>query len=151
VPEVIEPGGGGTTTIAYTLIAAVNTTRTTGDNSTQDVVFVTAMSKLYGVTFSWFVNPTSWNVDGGPPLIEEKTGQVNAIMQADHVLGFRTIQDQDLSRLLVNFGVITVGSQDGQVQDEVQVRMDQLGTPATFTAIANLWNTLQTIAGGTLV
>lgn len=151
MPEVIEPGGGSTATIDYTLIAAVPTTRVTGDNSTQDVISVTAKSQLFGVTYSWFVEPSSWNEDGGPPLIEEKTGQVNAIMQHAHVIGFRTVQDQDASRLLVNFGVITVGTQDGAIQDEVQVRMDQLGTPAAFGAIDATWNKLNAIAGGGLV
>lgn len=150
MPEVIEPGGGSVETIAYTLIAAVIAPRITGDNTTADVVVVTAMSQLYGVTYTWFVDPKNWTTDGGPPLIQEKTGQVNAIMAHAHVIGFRTVQDQDASRLLVNYAVITVGTSDGQIQDEVSVRMDSIGTPAAFGAIDSTWDRLNAIAGGGL-
>lgn len=150
MPEVIEPGGGSTATIDYTLIAAVTVPRVTGDNTVQDVVAVTVQSDLYGVTYSWFVEPTNWTVDGGPPLMQEKTGQVNAIMAADHVIGFRTVQDQDRSRLLRNYGVVTVGNDDGSIQDEVTIPMDSLGTPAAFGAIASTWAKLVAVSGGAL-
>jgi hypothetical protein len=150
MPEVIEPGGGSTATIDYTLIAAVKTPRVTGDNTVQDVIAVTAQSDLYGVTYSWFVEPENWTVDGGPPLIQEKTGQVNAIMQHAHVIGFRSQQDQDASRLLVNYGIVTVGNDDGSIQDEVSIRMDMLGTPAAFTAIDATWAKLVAVSGGAL-
>jgi hypothetical protein len=150
MPETIEPGGGSTATIDYTLVAAAPTSRVSGDNTIQDVIQVTATSSLYGVTYTWFVDPTSWTVDGGPPLIQEKTGQVNAIMEAPHVIGFRTVQDQDASRLLVNYAVVSVGATDGSVYDEVQIRMDSIGEPAAFGAIADTWKKLNAIAGGGL-
>lgn len=152
MPAVIQgEGGPSTSTIDYTLVAAAPTSRVAGDNTIQDVVQVTATSSLYGVTYTWFVEPKNWTTDGGPPLIQEKTGDVNAVMEADHVIGFRTVQDQNASRLLVNYAVITVGSQDGSVSDEVQVPMDHLNTPATFGAITSVWETLDKIAGGGLV
>lgn len=151
MPEVVEtaPGGSNSTT-AYTLVAAAPTSRVAGDNTIQDVISVTATSQLYGVTYTWFVTPKAWTTDGGPPLIELKTEQVNAIMEAPHVIGFRTVQDQDASRLLVNYAVISVGTADGAIYDEVQVRMDNLGSPAAFGAIESTWNRLNTISGGNL-
>lgn len=152
MPEVVETApGGDNSTSAYTLVAAAPTSRVAGDNTIQDVIQVTATSKLYGVTYTWFVEPAAWTTDGGPPLIELKTEQVNAIMGADHVIGFRTVQDQDASRLLVNYGVISVGTADGSIYDEVQVRMDAIGTTAAFGAIESTWARLNHIAGGGLV
>lgn len=151
MPEVITeaPGGSGAT-YAYTLVAAAPTSRIAGDNTIQDVIQVTAQSQLYGVTFTWFVEPKNWTTDGGPPLIQAKTEEVNAIMEAAHVIGFRTVQDQNASRLLVNYGVIEVGTSDGSIYDEVRVPMDQLNTPAAFAAIQDTWDRLNKISGGGL-
>lgn len=151
MPEVVEtaPGGSNSTT-AYTLVAAAPTSRVAGDNTIQDVIQVTATSQLYGVTYTWFVAPKAWTTDGGPPLIQVKTEQVNAIMAAPHVIGFRTVQEQDASRLLVNYAVISVGTDDGSIYDEVQVRMDQLGSTEAFGAIDATWKRLDTISGGNL-
>lgn len=151
MPEVIQgEGGASTATIAYTLVAAAPTSRVASDNTIQDVIQVTATSTEYAVTFTFFVTPQSWTTDGGPPLIQEKTGQVNAVMEAAHVQGFRTVQEQNASRLLVNYAVISVGTDDGLIYDEVQVEMDKLGTPAVFGAISATWDRLNTIAGGGL-
>lgn len=150
MPEVIEPGGGSTDTIAYTLVSAAPTSRVAGDNTVEDVIQVTATSQLYGVTYTWFVEPKNWTTDGGPPLIQEKTRDVNAIMEHDHVIGFRTVQDQNASRLLVNYAVISVGTSDGSIYDEVRVQMDAINTPAAFGAIDATWHRLNTIAGGGL-
>jgi hypothetical protein len=151
MPEVVqEAGGGSTASIAYALVAAAPTSRVASDNTIQDVIQVTATSILHGVTYTWFVTPQAWTTDGGPPLIQEKTGQVNAVMDADHVQGFRTVQEQNASRLLVNFAVIAVGTDDGLIYDEVQVEMDKLGTPAVFGAITATWDRLNHIAGGGL-
>ena len=37
--------------------------------------------------------------------------------------------------MLYNYGVITVGNDDGTITDTVRARMDQLNAPATFGAI----------------
>lgn len=151
MPEVVQDQGtSNTPTEAYNLIATQNQQRSTGEGTLQDVVLITAQSRLTGVTFSWYVTPAAFTTDGGPPLIQEKTGEVNAVMAAPHVQGFRTIQDQDASRLLVNYAIITVGTDDESITDEVQVRMDQINTPACFGAIAATWERLVAISGGAL-
>lgn len=150
MPEAPTDGGNSPAATAYTLVAAAPTSRVAGDNTVQEVISVTATSKKFGVTYTWFVNPTVWTAEGGPPLIALKTSQVNALMQADHVIGFRTVQDQDKSRLLVNYAVISVGTDDGSIYDEVRVRMDAIGTPAAFKAIADTWAKLNKIYGGGL-
>lgn len=126
----------------YRLIAAARTSRVKADNTVQDVVQVTAMSVLYLVTFTWFVEPQNWNLEAHDAIIGPMTANVNQVCSAPHVIGFRTVQDQDASRLLVNYGVITVGTDDGSIQDEVTVRMDQLNTAGTFAQIDAAWKVL---------
>lgn len=135
---------------AYNLIGAARTSRVTSDNTVQDIIQVTAQSQMFLVTFTWFVDPVHWKADGAPGLVGLKTTQVNAICGHDHVIGFRTTQDQDASRLLVNYAIITVGTDDGRIQDENSpdfhpVRMDQLGTPAPVAAADAMWHTLAAV------
>ena len=145
----INPDSGGTSPeeAAYTLVGAARTSRVVGDNNIQDVISVTAQSKMFLVTYTWFVDPANWNASGAPGIVGTKTAEVNVVCAHDHVIGFRTMQDQDASRLLVNYAIITVGTDDGGIQDENSpsyhpVRMDQLGTPAPFNAIDAVWGTL---------
>ena len=135
-------GGNAPASEAYELVAAARTSRVKADNTVQDVIQVTAMSKLYLVTFTWFVEPVDWNLEAHDAIIGPMTARVNEVCGAPHVIGFRTVQDQDASRLLVNYAVITVGTDDGSIQDEIQVRMDQVNSQATFAAIDATWNVL---------
>lgn len=120
---------------AYTLVAAARTSRVKADNTVQDIIQVTAMSNLYLVTYTWFVEPQAWNLEAHDAIIGPMTANVNEVCGYRNVIGFRTVQDQDASRLLVNYGVITVGTPDGSIQDETQVRMDHLNDVATFQQI----------------
>src|SRR5437588_6415398 len=116
----VDGDAAGTTadTAGYRLIGAGRTTRVLGDNTLQEIVVVTAQSKGYLVTFTWFVEPLNWDASGAPGIVGYKTAVVNQICAHDHVIGFRTMQDTDASRLLVNYAVITVGTDDGRIQDE---------------------------------
>jgi hypothetical protein len=131
---------------AYTLVAAAPTSRVTSDNTVQDVVQVTARSDLYDVTFTWFVEPVNWNGEARTAIIGPKTAEVNEVCGHPHVIAFRTQQDQDASRLLVNYAIISVGTDDGAIQDDVKVRMDRLNAGATFGAIDAMWT--QLVAAG---
>ena len=116
----------------------------------QSIVQVSAQSAMYLVTFTWFVDPVTWTADGAPGLVGLKTSQVNAICGHDHVIGFRTVQDQDASKLLVNFAIITVGTPDGSAQNEndstsLPVRMDEIGTPKPFAVADALWKPLAAV------
>src|SRR5690348_9313597 len=104
----VNPDAGGATPAeaGYSLVAAARTSRVTGESSLQEIISVTARSLMYGVTFTWFVSPATWTADGAPGLVGLKTSEVNAICGHDHVIGFRTTQDLDASRLLVNFAII---------------------------------------------
>jgi hypothetical protein len=133
---------GGGASEAYTLVGSLRTFRVRADNTTQPIQQVTAQSKQYGVTYTWFIDGHTWDTDSGPPLIADKTGYVNEICGHAHVQGFRTEQDQDQSQLLENFAVITVGTDDGSVTDEARVHMDTLETQAPYTAIDAVWKRL---------
>ena len=148
----VDPDQAGTSpdAAAYRLISAGRTTRVLADNTLQDIVVVSAQSIGYLVTFTWFVEPINWNASGAPGIVGAKTAVVNQICGHDHVIGFRSMQDTDASRLLVNYAVITVGTDDGRIQDETlppeyKIRMDQLDTPAPYAAIEKLWKTLQSV------
>ena len=137
-----DTGGGSPDTSAYNLIGAVQTSRVKSDNTTQQVVLITAQSKLYLVTYSWFVSPEAWGLEARDAIIGPKTADVNEVCSHPHVIGFRTEQDLDASQLLINNAVITVGTDDGAIQSEVRVRMDHLNDTPTFTAIDNAWKVL---------
>lgn len=144
-----QPDSGGNIAAddAYTLVAVAPTSRVTSDNTVQDIIQVTARSQKYGVTFTWFETPQTWRSEAAVPAITLRTEQVNQICAADHVIGFRTTQDQNASRLLVNYAVISVGTDDGALYDETQVEMDRLGLPAAFQAVADTWKRLVANAG----
>lgn len=135
----VDAGGGSPGDEKYNLVAAARTSRVNSDNTVEEIVQVTAQSQKYLVTYTWFVETKTWDTDGAAFAIEEKTMQVNEVCSLNHVIGFRTVQDQDASRLLVNYAVITVGTEDGAIQDETQVRMDQLGSGAAATAVNATW------------
>jgi hypothetical protein len=130
------------TDTSYQLQGVVRTFRVNNDNTTTAIVQVTATSQLYAVTYTWALLAATWDSDGGPPLIALKTGEVNAICGHEHVQGFRTEQDQDSSGVLYNYAVITVGTDDGAITDEVRVRMDHIGLPSAFAAIDAAWQRL---------
>lgn len=127
---------------AYKLIAVARTSRAVSNTDVQNVVQVSAQSDLYHVTYTWFVDPSNWTAGTNAGLIGAKTAEVNQVCAHEHVIGFRTVQDQDASRLLVNFAVITVGTDDGSIQDDVVVRMDRINNPGTFAQIDAMWQTL---------
>lgn len=136
------PGGDGGGPL-YDLISSFRTFRVRPDNTTQPIQAVTAESKQYGVSFSFFIDGKTWDTDSGPPFINDMTGYVNDVCGQAHVVGFRTEQDLDPSQMLVNYAVITVGTEDGAITDEARVRMDQLRTGAYVPAIDAAWKRLQ--------
>lgn len=135
--------GGTASAGEYDLISSYRTFRVRPDNTTQPIQAVTAQSKLYGVSFSFFIDGRTWDTDGGPPFIRDMTAYVNDVCGMDHVVGFRSEQDLGSDQMLYNFAVITVGTEDGSVTDEARVRMDQLRTGAEVPAIAAVWKRLQ--------
>jgi hypothetical protein len=139
----VESGGETVAGDSYTLISAATVPRVNSDNTVQDVVQVTAQSNLFLVTYTWFVELATWQSDGGPQAVADKTQEVNSVCNLPHVIGFRTIQDQDASKLLVNLAVITVGTDDGSIQGETQVRMDQLGSDSVASQVSAVWAGLQ--------
>jgi hypothetical protein len=148
----VNPDQGGTSpeAAAYRLIAAARIQRVTSDNTLQNIVQVTAQSLMFLVTFTWFVEPLSWTADGAPGTVGLKTSQVNTICAHEHVIGFRSVQDQDASRLLNNYAIITVGRDDGSAQNENDasfhpVRMDQLDGTLPFDVIDALYAPLAAV------
>ena len=140
-------GGGGSSSggSLYDPVASVRTFRVLPNNETQPIQAVTARSKLYGVVFSFFIDGTTWDSDGGPPFINDMTGYVDDVCGMDHVVGFRTEQDLGPDQLLYNYAVITVGTDDGLLTDEARVRMDLLRTGAEVPQIEAAWARLQAI------
>lgn len=141
--QPVDGGSGGVANEAYTLVAAVRTSRVRSDNTVQDVIQWTAQSALYGVTFTKFTDPQAWNLEARTAIIGPVVAEVNEVCAYRHVQGFRTVQDQDASQLLVNWAVITVGTDDGAITDEVTVRMDAINDVATFQAIDAAWAVLE--------
>jgi hypothetical protein len=138
-------GGGG---VAFHLIATEQTFRVNADATTLPIVLITAASVLYGVTFSWFVKESVFKANGAPALAEEKTALVNAVCAHAHVEAFRSEQEQDRSGLLFNSAVITVGTEDLRITDEVRVPMSSIGYASTFAMIDAAWALLVNLGAG---
>lgn len=139
-------GGGDASDHPYTLIGTQRTSRVNNDGTLTPVINITAQSVLYGVQFTFTILLTTWNEDGGPPIIAERTSWVDEICGHDHVQGFYSEADTGPDLILYNYGVIVVGTDDGAITDETRARMDHLNDGATFAAIDATWNRL-TAAG----
>ena len=127
---------------SYSIVAVDSTFRVNGDQTTTPVVNVTAQSTLYGVQFTWTVLRSTWLTDGPAAFVPLKTAEVNTVCGHDHVQDFRTETDLGPSQVLYNYAVITVGTDDQAITDEVRVRMDHIGDPATFAQIDATWKRL---------
>lgn len=139
----LEPvGGGAATNNNYRLIGVVRGLRVNNDGTVTPIVTVTASSVTYGVQFTFTMTAQAWDTNGGPPQTTLRTEWVDAICAYDHVIGFRTEQDQGPDQILYNYGVITVGTADGAISDETRVRMDHLNDVSTFQAIDATWSRL---------
>ena len=138
-------GGGESGGELHTLIGTVRTFRVNNDGTFTPVVNITALSKTYGVQFTFTILATTFDTDGAPAILTERTGQVNQICGHDHVQGFRTETDQGPDQVLYNYAVITVGTDDGSITDEVRARMDTLGDTGVYDAINASWSRLQAI------
>lgn len=135
-------GGGGATGPVYTLNTVSRTYRVNPDQTTTQIVNITATSNLYGVVFTFTILATTFDQSGGPPAISLKTAEVDQICGHPQVQDFRTETDQGVSQVLYNFAVITVGDAAQAYTSEVRVRMDMIGLPSAFAAIDNEWNLL---------
>lgn len=141
--QVLQGGGSAPGGAAYVLIGTERTFRVNTAASTfTAVVNLTAQSVAYGVQYTWTVLAKTVDSDGAPASADLTTGWVDQICAAAHVQDFRSEQAQGPSQVLYNYGVITVGTDDESITDEVRVRMDQLNTPGAFKAIADCWSRL---------
>lgn len=137
-------GDGDITDVAsYTPIGAVHTERVNNDGTLTPIVNITAVSDLYGVQFTFTITEATWRADGAASQTALRTEWVNAICAHAHVVGFYTEQDQGPDQVIYNYGVITVGTEDGAYSEPVRVRMDQLNTPGAFAMIDAAWTRLQ--------
>ena len=126
----------------YVLIAVDSTIRVNADQTTTPVVNVTAQSVVFGVQFTWTVLRATWLADGPAAFVPIKTAEVNTICAHEHVQDFRSEQDLGPSQVVYNYAVITVGTDDQAITDDVRVRMDHIGEPSTFAAIEATWSRL---------
>lgn len=133
---------GGAEPTEYQLIGAVATFRVNQNNTTTPIVEITARSVLYDVQFTWDVLKTTFDASGAKNLAELKTSQVNEVAAHANVQALRSEKDQDRSGLLYNYLVITVGTPDLTITNDVTVRMDHVGDSSTFTLIDNTWKQL---------
>lgn len=137
--------GGDAADHPYTPIATQRTFRVNNDGTFTPVVNITAASTTYGVQFTFTLLASTFDDDGGPPLTAERTAWVDEICGHAHVQDFWSETDQGPSQLLYNYGVITVGTDDGAITTQVRVRMDLLNAESTFAAIDKAWKQLQAL------
>lgn len=137
--EVLPGGGGGGGGTDIQVISSSDAFRVNNDLTETLLTLITAYSKTYGVTFSFFVLRSEFEATGAENWAGIFGTAVDAVCGYQHVQAFRTEQDQDRSRLLYNFAVITVGTDDLAFTTDVSRRMDLLDTPETFGEIDKAW------------
>lgn len=138
----VADGGDISADTGYNLVGVVRGMRVSANDTLTPIATITAQSKKYLVTYTWSILARTLDTDGAPPLIALKTEEVNVICGHDHVQGFRTENDQDASQVLYHYAVITVGTDDEAITDEVRYRMDNIGNPGVFAAIDACWQRL---------
>lgn len=138
-------GGDAAGSTAYEIVGTVATFQVNDNNTTTAIEQITARSPLYDVVFTFNVLRSTFLADGGPPLAALKVQEVNAICGVAHVFAVRSTQDLDDAGHLYNYLVVVVGDESGARTTEVQIRMDQIGTPAAFAAIDAAWQTVQNL------
>lgn len=136
------PEGANADEAAYTLKGVLDTFRVNANNTTTDLVQITAVSVKYGVEYTWDLSKATFDGEGAKNAAELMTQQVNQLMSAAHVIGARPSQDQDVSGVLYNYLVVIVGVPDGSIQTEVSIRMDHIGLPSAFGAVDDAWKQL---------
>ena len=134
-----NPGGDSVGTDAYEIVAQNSTYRLNTNNTTTPIEQITARSLKYPVEFTFNVTKQTYDNNGAPVLASEKTAQVNEIAGVTHVIGVRGEEDQGPDGNLYNYLVVTVGTPDGTRQQDVRIRMDQIGTVGAFAAIDQAW------------
>jgi hypothetical protein len=139
----VVQGSGGTADDAYGLVGVVSTFRVNNNNTTTDLVEITARSVKFGVEYTWDILKATFDGEGAGNAAAEKTAQVNYIAERDHVYAVRSVPDQDKSGVLYNYLVVTVGTDDGSSTVDVLIRMDELDAPASFGALDAAWKNLQ--------
>lgn len=140
-------GGGDASEHPFIPIGIQRGTRLNNDGTFTPVVNVTAQSALYGVQFTFTVLASNWDADVGPTLTAERANWVDEVCGAAHVQDFWTESDEGPSSILYNYAIITVGTDDKALTDEVSVRMDHLNDQATFAAIDKAWQRIVAMGG----
>lgn len=135
-------GGGDAADHPYRFVAAQEADRRNNDGTFEPIVNLTIASTLYGVQFTFAVKKATWDGGGAPPLEAERTAWVDEICGHDHVQGFYSEQDNGPDQVQYNYGVITVGTDDGLAQTFVRQRMDHLNDHSTFAMIDKAWDLL---------
>jgi hypothetical protein len=126
----------------FRFVGMQRTFRRNGDGTLLPIVNVTCASRLYDVQFTFTLKASTWDAGGGPPLMAERTAWVDEICGYRHVQGFYSEQDEGPDGIQYNYGVITVGTDDQQIENYTTARMDRLNQPQTFAAIDAVWANL---------
>lgn len=141
-----NPGGSSVGSGAYDIIDQESTVQVNPNGTTTDIEQITFRSLTYDVVATFNVLASTYQADGAPGLVSEKTAQLEQLCASEHVVGARGAPDQDKrTGLLYNYLVLTVGTDDFARTSEVWVRMDHLGTTAAFAAIDQAWNLIQSL------
>jgi hypothetical protein len=138
-------GSGGTADDQFELVGVVQTFRVNANNTTTDLVEITARSVKFDVQYTWDILKSTFDAEGAANAAAEKTTEVNYIAERDHTYAVRSEPDQDKSGVLYNYLVVTVGTDDGTSTVDVNVRMDKLQDAATFGALDAAWKNLQAL------
>lgn len=131
-----NPGGSSVGSGAYDIIDQESTVQVNPNGTTTDIEQITFRALAYDVVATFNVLASTYQADGAPGLVSEKTAQVEQLCANPNVVGARGAPDQDKrTGLLYNYLVLTIGTPDFARTSEVWVRMDHLGLPAAFAAI----------------
>ena len=61
------------------------------------------------------------------------------------MVGVHGEEDQGADGNLYNYLVLTVGTDDGERTSDVRIRMDAIGLPSAFQAVADAWQRIEAL------
>lgn len=107
-----------------------------------EAMTITVEEKMYGVIFSFTMPRSEWLGVGTQAEGGLLASWVQTIGGHEHVVGLGYTQDVNVSGLLRDEMVITVGTDDGENTAELVWPLRTLNTPAAFAAIDQTYQAL---------
>jgi hypothetical protein len=105
------------------------------DGSTVDAATISATDGIYGIDFSFTLPKTDWRASVIQVSASNYAGFIQQLAQQDHVTAVWYAPDTNAAGLLIDTVVVVVESTSGLSDTQIEYKLQQFSTPATFDRI----------------